>query len=100
MKTDFVATISHELRTPITPIKEYAHLLATRGERMTPAKRSVALQVISDRADHLARLVDDLLMASKVSDGARLAIEMDVGPRRHRPAGGVDLPAWPVGSSA
>ena len=78
MKTDFVATISHELRTPITPIKGYAHLLATRGERMTPEKRSAALQVISDRADHLARLVDDLLMASKVSDGTRLAIEMDV----------------------
>jgi signal transduction histidine kinase len=78
MKTDFVATISHELRTPITPIKGYAHLLATRGERMTPDKRASALQVISDRADHLARLVDDLLMASKVSDGTRLAIEMDV----------------------
>jgi signal transduction histidine kinase len=78
MKTDFVATISHELRTPITPIKGYAHLLATRGERMTPEKRTSALQVISDRADHLARLVDDLLMASKVSDGTRLAIEMDV----------------------
>jgi signal transduction histidine kinase len=45
---------------------------------MTPAKRTAALQVISDRADHLARLVDDLLMASKVSDGARLAIEMGV----------------------
>ncbi|HYN56318.1 MAG TPA: ATP-binding protein [Motilibacterales bacterium] len=76
MKTDFVATISHELRTPITPIKGYAHLLATRGDRMAPEKRAAALQVISDRADHLARLVDDLLMASKVSDGTRLAIEM------------------------
>lgn len=76
MKTDFVATISHELRTPITPIKGYAHLLATRGDRMAPEKRTQALQVISDRADHLARLVDDLLMASKVSDGTRLAIEM------------------------
>jgi PAS domain S-box-containing protein len=78
MKTDFVATISHELRTPITPIKGYAHLLSTRGERMAPEKRAAALQVIVDRADHLARLVDDLLMASKVSDGTRLAIEMDV----------------------
>lgn len=76
MKTDFVATISHELRTPITPIKGYAHLLATRGDRMAPEKRSQALQVISDRADHLARLVDDLLMASKVSEGTHLAIEM------------------------
>lgn len=78
MKTDFVATISHELRTPITPIKGYAHLLVTRGDRMTTEKRNNALQLISDRADHLARLVDDLLMASRVSDGTRLAIEMGV----------------------
>jgi PAS domain S-box-containing protein len=78
MKTDFVATISHELRTPITPIKGYAHLLASRGDRMNPEKRLQAAQVISDRADHLSRLVDDLLLASKVSDTARLAIEMQV----------------------
>ena len=78
MKTDFVATISHELRTPITPIKGYAHLLVTRGDRMTTEKRNNALQLISDRADHLARLVDDLLMASRVSDGTRMAIEMGV----------------------
>ncbi len=78
MKTDFVATISHELRTPITPIKGYAHLLATRGDRVPPEKRQQALQTISDRADHLSRLVDDLLMASRVSDGTRLAVEMGV----------------------
>ncbi len=78
MKTDFVATISHELRTPITPIKGYAHLLSTRGERMKPEKRAHALKLIGDRADHLARLVDDLLMASRVSSEARLAVEMGV----------------------
>lgn len=78
MKTDFIATISHELRTPITPIKGYAHLLATRGDRVPPAKRQAALETISDRADHLARLVDDLLLASRVSDGARLAVEIGV----------------------
>lgn len=78
MKTDFLATISHELRTPITPIKGYAHLLATRGDRVSPEKRAQALRVISDRADHLTRLVGDLLLASQVSDGAHLAIEMGV----------------------
>ena len=78
MKTDFVATISHELRTPITPIKGYAHLLATRGDRMPAEKRAQALQVISERADHLARLVDDLLAASRGSDAARLDIKLGV----------------------
>ena len=78
MKNDFVATISHELRTPITPIKGYAHLLAASGDRMAPEKRTAALQIISDSSDRLARLVDDLLLASKVSGGTALAIEMGV----------------------
>ncbi len=76
LKSDFVATISHELRTPITPIKGYAQLLASRGEAMTPERRRQALDLIAERADHLARLVDDLLMASRVSgaSGAKLAV--------------------------
>jgi signal transduction histidine kinase len=76
MKTDFIATISHELRTPITPIKGYAALLASRGDQLSPERRAQALEVISHRADHLTRLVDELLLASQVSDSARLAIEM------------------------
>jgi PAS domain S-box-containing protein len=81
MKSVFVATISHELKTPITPIKGYAHLLATRGDRIPVEKRTQWAQVISERADHMARLVEDLLLvslASKVSDGTPLDVEMGV----------------------
>jgi signal transduction histidine kinase len=80
MKADFVATVSHELRTPITPIKGYARLLASRGDRMEPARRLHALQTIEDRADHLSRLVDDLLMASRVqskTETSKLAVKRE-----------------------
>jgi PAS domain S-box-containing protein len=75
LKSDFVATISHELRTPITPIKGYAQLLLARGDAMTPEKRRSAYELIADRADHLGRLVEDLLMASRASGtlGSKLA---------------------------
>ena len=94
MKNDFVATISHELRTPITPIKGYAHLLAASGDRMAPEKRTAALQIISDSSDRLARLVDDLLTGveglrrhgARHRDGRR-------GPPHSRPTRRVDLPA-------
>jgi signal transduction histidine kinase len=66
LKSDFIASVSHELRTPITPIKAYAQLLAKRGQVMEPARRLHALQLIEERADHLSRLVDDLLLASRV----------------------------------
>jgi PAS domain S-box-containing protein len=67
LKADFIATVSHELRTPVTPIKGYADLLRRRGEAMTPERRAECLEVISDRASHLARLVEDLLLASRIS---------------------------------
>ena len=67
LKADFIATVSHELRTPVTPIKGYADLLRRRGHTMTEAKRNECLEVISDRANHLTRLVEDLLLASRIS---------------------------------
>jgi PAS domain S-box-containing protein len=66
-KADFVATVSHELRTPITPIKGYVELLQARGPRMTEEKRQDMLKIIAERAEHLARLVEDLLLASRIS---------------------------------
>jgi len=67
LKADFIATVSHELRTPVTPIKGYADLLRRRGHAMTEEKRNECLDVISDRASHLTRLVEDLLLASRIS---------------------------------
>jgi PAS domain S-box-containing protein len=66
MKGDFIATVSHELRTPLTPIKGYADMLLKRGDAMPSEKRARALNVIVDRADHLGRLVEDLLAASSI----------------------------------
>jgi signal transduction histidine kinase len=75
LKADFIATVSHELRTPVTPIKGYADLLRRRGDAMTPERRNECLDVISDRCDHLVRLVEDLLLASRISatDGSAAA---------------------------
>ena len=67
LKADFIATVSHELRTPVTPIKGYADLLRRRGHLMDDDKRAECLAVISDRAEHLSRLVEDLLLASRIS---------------------------------
>ena len=79
LKADFIATVSHELRTPVTPIKGYADLLRRRGHAMTEDKRNECLEVISDRAAHLTRLVEDLLLASRISateGGGRAKVDM------------------------
>lgn len=67
LKSDFIATVSHELRTPVTPIKGYADMLRKRWDTMPEEKRLKALDAIADRAGHLGRLVEDLLLASHIS---------------------------------
>lgn len=79
MKNDFIATVSHELRTPLTPIKGYAGMLRDRGDALTPEKRERALDVIVDRADHLARLVEDLLTASTITTNEEPAHSLSTG---------------------
>ncbi len=78
LKADFIATVSHELRTPVTPIKGYVDLLRRRGETFTPERRGEMLDLVADRVAHLARLVEDLLLASRVSSPAS-AVRMASG---------------------
>jgi PAS domain S-box-containing protein len=61
----FLATTSHELRTPITVVQGFASTLASRWDKMADADRRSAVQTISERATSLARLVEQLLLGSR-----------------------------------
>jgi PAS domain S-box-containing protein len=73
-KADFVATVSHELRTPITPIKGYVELLRAKGQSMTEDLRQDILRIVAERTDHMARLIEDLLLASRISSEGQDAV--------------------------
>ena len=72
MKEHFLATVSHELRTPLTPIVGYSKFLLRR-EDVDPETRREALSSLLERAEHMQRLVDDLLLASSVVGGTGAA---------------------------
>jgi PAS domain S-box-containing protein len=61
----FLATTSHELRTPITVVQGFASTLASRWDKLPDSDRRSAVQTIADRAGSLARLVDQLLLGSR-----------------------------------
>ena len=72
MKEHFLATVSHELRTPLTPIVGYSKFLLRRDD-VDPETRREALSSLLERAEHMQRLVDDLLLASSVVGGTGAA---------------------------
>ncbi|HET9898593.1 MAG TPA: ATP-binding protein [Streptosporangiaceae bacterium] len=61
----FLATTSHELRTPITVVQGFASTLANRWDNLLDADRRGAVQTIAERAESLGRLVDQLLLGSR-----------------------------------
>jgi signal transduction histidine kinase len=67
VRRDFVANVSHELKTPLTSIAGYTEtLLAERGDADTTQR---FLEVILSNAQRMQRLVDDLLDLSRVESG-------------------------------
>jgi PAS domain S-box-containing protein len=63
----FLATLSHELRNPLAPIRSAAEMLAHEG--LTQEQAVSAQRIISRQSLHLARLLDDLLDVSRVTQG-------------------------------
>ncbi|MEJ7714365.1 MAG: histidine kinase dimerization/phospho-acceptor domain-containing protein [Thermoleophilaceae bacterium] len=74
MKTDFVATASHELRSPLTSIKGFVELLE-RSDALGPREREF-VDVVLQSTDRLVELVNDLLDVARLEAG-----RMEIHPR-------------------
>lgn len=61
-KSRFFAAVSHELRTPLHAIVGYTHLLSTDSYGQMPSPATRAAERASVCAEHLARLIDDVLL--------------------------------------
>lgn len=75
LKTRFLATVSHELRSPLTSIVSYADLIRDEGELSSTAGRF--LDVIARNAERITKLVGDLLLLSRIEAGM---IPLDLTP--------------------
>jgi two-component system phosphate regulon sensor histidine kinase PhoR len=69
LRSDFVSTVSHELRTPLAAIYGAALTLQRDDVRLEESQRQGLLDVISSEADRLARIVNDILWASRLDSG-------------------------------
>jgi PAS domain S-box-containing protein len=98
LKADFLATASHELRTPVAAVYGAAMTLMRTDYVLSEEARTRLLEIIASESDRLTRIVDDVLWASRVDSG-RLALAIDrfdaaqlaagivAAARAHLPAG-------------
>ena len=108
-KDEFIATLSHELRNPLAPIRSAVEVLRHGGSG--PSELSVSRDMIDRQVTHMTRLIDDLLDVGRITqnkvelrketidmgDMVRQAVETArplLEERRHRLS--LELPTKPV----
>jgi len=64
-----VANVSHDLRTPLASLRGYVETLTMGGREVGEDERHHYLDVITGKLDHLDRLIDHVLMLSRMDSG-------------------------------
>jgi two-component system phosphate regulon sensor histidine kinase PhoR len=81
LKDEFVATMSHEVRTPLAAIYGASMTLARSDLELAPDDRRRLLDVISNESDRLARIVNEILLANHIDSGRLRLTTEPVQPR-------------------
>jgi signal transduction histidine kinase len=69
VKNEFVSMVSHELRTPITGISGFAETLREHWRDLPPSEVDEFLTILREESDHLANLVEDILVIPRLDAG-------------------------------
>jgi signal transduction histidine kinase len=68
-RADFVTTASHELRTPLTAVYGSIRTLIEREHELVDSQRTRLMKMIEQESEHLAQIVDQLLVTAQIDRG-------------------------------
>jgi CheY-like chemotaxis protein len=86
MKTEFVSTVSHELKTPLASIKGSLNLLLSDGGLVLDETQRHLLDISLKNTDRLIRLINNILDISRIEAG-HIQLELDL----HHPDGFIEM---------
>ncbi|WP_374204077.1 ATP-binding protein [Streptomyces sp. HPF1205] len=84
---ELIATVAHELRSPLTSVKGFTATLLAKWERFTEDQKKLMLQTVDADANRVTRLIAELLDISRIDSGRlevrRQPVDMPAALRRH-----------------
>ena len=82
MRRDFIANVSHELKTPLTVVAGFSEMLADDYAACSEAEVAHYLKLICEQNARMQRLIEDLLTLSSLETGSSAPVEerVDVAP--------------------
>lgn len=76
LKADFITTVTHELRTPVTSIKSLSKIILDYADELDEKRKQEYLQILVTESDRISRLINQVLDIEKIqSDEAPLRLE-------------------------
>jgi len=79
IKSEFITTAAHELRTPLAAILGFSELLQER-KKFSEAEEEEFAEIIHEKAQYLSDIVNDLLDISRIESGKPLSIKLETHP--------------------
>ncbi|MBB4895042.1 signal transduction histidine kinase [Streptomyces olivoverticillatus] len=84
---ELIATVAHELRSPLTSVKGFTATLLAKWERFTDDQKRLMLETVDADADRVTRLIAELLDISRIDSGRlelrRQPVDMAAAVRRN-----------------
>ncbi|MEU6081229.1 ATP-binding protein [Streptomyces sp. NPDC047108] len=84
---ELIATVAHELRSPLTSVKGFTATLLAKWERFTDDQKRLMLETVDADAGRITRLIAELLDISRIDSGRlevrRQRVDMVAAVRRH-----------------
>ncbi|MGW5231359.1 ATP-binding protein [Streptomyces nodosus] len=84
---ELIATVAHELRSPLTSVKGFTATLLAKWERFTDDQKRLMLETVDADADRVTRLIAELLDISRIESGRlevrRQPVDMGAAVGRH-----------------
>ena len=80
-KDEFIASVSHEVRTPLTAVLGFAHELNEDPDKFSAQELTDVIELIATQSQEVANIVDDLLIAARAEAGTIVIAPRDVSVR-------------------
>ncbi|RLV50324.1 PAS domain-containing protein [Nocardioides mangrovicus] len=80
-RSDLVATVAHELRSPLTGVRGFVTTLISRWDVLNDEQRRLMLETVNNDAERLGRLITELLDVARIDTGRLPLYRRDVDVR-------------------